>query len=163
MENYADWSELMALQKGAKLVSICSHMIQVREDLYRVGPSIYCVVDDFEVSHEDLSVISLMWAGDDGAALRAYFNDIEADSHLRGTPPPQLLPLDSLGGYESILAGVEGEKPGSAIEYASYRIMTDGVFVHKGIESGQAVYYFRSQGMDTAEVPYAILWKMKAV
>lgn len=49
------------------------------------------------------------------------------------------------------------------MEYASYRVMSDGAFVHKGLESASAVYYFRSHDIADDEMPYAILWKLFSV
>ena len=47
------------------------------------------------------------------------------------------------------------------MECASYRVMTDGAFIHKSLEHASAAYYFRSPEILSDELPFAIVWKCR--
>lgn len=67
------------------------------------------------------------------------------------------------GTYSQIKNALSSLGSEKFMEYASYRVMSDGAFVHKGLESSLAVYYFRLHDIVDDELPYAILWKLSSV
>ena len=161
-QDFNDWQKLINLPNRILLNDISKNATPVGDDLYQVGSSAYCIVDDPEAEHDDLTVISILWAGSQNSARRAYYNDIEADDLATLAPPDHIFPGIKYGwGYTDIVRelgrlGVKG-----LMELASYRVMTDGKFIHKSIEFDKAIYYFRSPDVADASPPYAILWKMK--
>lgn len=162
IQDSTEWQRLLTFPKGTPLNAIATNAVPLSEDLYQVGSSAYCIVDDPDVGHDHLTVISLLWACSENAARRAYFNDIEADDLAKCPPPDHVFPgVANGGGYADILHGLVELGVNGLMEHASYRIMTDGQFVHKSIEFDKAIYYFRSPDVADANPPYAILWKMK--
>ena len=59
--------------------------------------------------------------------------------------------------YGSIRDALRCLDPERILECASYRVMSDGAFVHKTLEGRRATYYFRSAEITESELPYAIL------
>jgi hypothetical protein len=100
-----------------------------------------------------------VWAESPGAARRALHNEIEADAPTLGkSPPAELLPRGSHGAYGEIVAAAKRAGK-SALEFAEYRIATDGAFVHRVVQCDRVSYYFRSHKDDATECPYAIALK----
>ena len=160
MDRQFDWNWLKALPKGTPLHSLGSSMLQLDADLYRIGIGQYCIGEPSEGNGEP-ALVSLLWATSDGAARRVYLNEIESDDLKNALPPRELLPLSADCSYLQIAKFLKASGARGISESASYRIMTDGLFIHKSISSNIAVYYFRSPEIVDDEHPYAILWKLK--
>ncbi|QLG88025.1 hypothetical protein HQ393_06990 [Chitinibacter bivalviorum] len=162
IKDSTEWERLVTLSKGILLNAIVANAVPLGDDLYQIGPSAYCIVDDPDVARDHLTVVSLLWACSASAARRAYYNDIEADDLVQRSPPDHVFPgIKDGSAYVDILRGLKGLGVNGLMEHASYRIVTDGKFVHKSIEFDKAIYYFRSPDIDDKNPPYAILWKMK--
>lgn len=112
---------------------------------------------------EKLRLPSLYWACSEPAFRRAYYRDVENDDMTVCQPPPELLPVGAGVTYSQIKNAISSAGSDKLMEYASYRVMSDGAFVHKGLESSLAVYYFRLHDIVDDELPYAILWKLSSV
>lgn len=97
------------------------------------------------------------------AFRRAYYRDVENDDMAVCRPPPELLPVGAGGTYSQIKNALSSLGSDKFMECASYRVMSDGAFVYKGLESSLAVYYFRLHDIVNDELPYAILWKLSSV
>lgn len=157
-----EWHRLLAVPKGELLNTIASDATSLGADLYQIGPESYCVVDDPDVDWNQLTVIGLLWACSANAARRAFYNEIEADDYAECSPPDHVFPGVYAGStYSDIVRTLAELRVNGLIEHASYRVMTDGRFVHSCIEFDKATYYFRSPEPAVADPPYAILWKMR--
>lgn len=137
------------------------HVLAMEDGAYKLSDNQYFLADVFsDEGEEKLRLLSLYWACSESAFRRAYYRDVESDDMAVCQPPPELLPAGAGATYSQIknaLSSLGGDK---LIEYASYRIMYDGAFVHKSLESSSAIYYFRLQDIVDDELPYAILWKL---
>ena len=92
---------------------------------------------------DDPLVTLAIWAPCDGAVLRVFEHDLEADSALCvGDPPPSLLPNHSAVRFGELKALI----PKTPLrESATYR-MTDGAFVARVLRNRPWEYYFRGIG-----------------
>ena len=135
--------------------------------VYKVDKGIYLNISSFrpgslaEDPHESF-VYGIIIAGSDGAVRRAWLRDIESDDGKTMNIPAEFLPF---GGavevtYGEILRGLKEKKPESLLETASYRIATDGRFIHRKIETEHFAFYFRKEKHDDSEPPYVILRKL---
>lgn len=104
-------------------------------------------------------VTGIFWAASEGAAHRALLMDIEADDSLIGDVPEYFLPNSAGPTYGEI---VEALRRGgdSYLETASYRIATDGLFVHRTIKNEQFTFFFRGPEYNNGEKPYAAIKKL---
>jgi hypothetical protein len=154
-----NWTRLRTIPQGILLSSLGLESSFLGSKLYRLAPAKYCLAE-LEDGGE-ATLISLLWASSDGAAKRVYLNDIESDDSSISMPPQELLPLSSALSYGEILEALKASDARGLMEHASYRIMSDGAFIHKAIESETTSYYFRSPELIEQEWPYAILWKLR--
>ncbi|MDR6234571.1 hypothetical protein [Pseudomonas oryzihabitans] len=154
-----DWSSLCA--SGVKFSSeILKVGIFLEDGVYKVSDSKYFLVDDFsDDEKKDLKVISVFWACSESSFRRAYFRDVENDDMAKSPPPVELIPSGADADYISIRNALKALDFKNFSEYASYRVMSDGAFVHKCLETQKFVYYFRSPEIVECEPPYAILLK----
>lgn len=138
------------------------------EDLFMFSEQVFY----FVVPHDRRCAVTadapfltcVIWAQSAGAARRAMNSAIEDDREMNGSWPPQeLLPKDGVLTYGDILRAVKSECPESVMETASYRVASDGAFIHKSISArlhdGRYEYYFRSPKIFDEERPYAVSFK----
>ncbi|MGK9416191.1 hypothetical protein ACSSUR_08545 [Pseudomonas cedrina] len=153
-----EWALLRELKKGDVLDVPDTSLLLMDEGVYKVSANQYCLADAINEDGQDkLRLLSVYWAASDAAFRRAYFRDIESDDGTVCLPPLELMPEGARATYMQIKRALE--TTGNVMEYATYRVMSDGAFVHKGLASLPAVYYFRSVDFLDDEIPYAILWK----
>lgn len=154
-----DWSSLCQIGVGST-VDILEGQHALEDGVYKISDSKYLLADTFfENGKVTSKLVSLYWACSEPALRRAYFRDVENDDMADCVPPVELLPLGSGTSYASIRSVLSDLESEWFLEYASYRVMSDGAFVHKCLEGRKAVYYFRLSEIMGDEVPYAILWK----
>lgn len=154
-----DWSLLCKLGVGS-IVDMLEGGIALEDGVYKISDSKYVLADNFfENGKEKIKLVSLFWACSEPAFRRAYFRDVENDDLAKCLPPVELLPSGSGMNYGSIRSVLSSLESDQFLEYASYRVMSDGAFVHKSLESRKAIYYFRSSDIIGDELPYAILWR----
>lgn len=158
--NISDWGFLSRMKSGTSIEALGGAEL-IAGDAYKISNSKYCLADVPHGTVGAAQLYSLFWASSDGAFRRAYFREIEKDDFFIGDPPIQLLPLAGSKTYDKILSGLKNNGARGIVEYASYRLATDGIFVHRAIECEFACYYFRSSSSALLELPYAILWKMQ--
>ena len=140
------------------------HALAMEDGAYKLSDNQYFLADVFfDDGEEKLRLLSLYWACSEPAFRRAYYRDVENDDMAVCRPPPELLPVGAGVGYSQIKNALSSLGSEKFMEYASYRVMSDGAFVHKGLESSLAVYYFRLHDIVDDELPYAILWKLSSV
>lgn len=153
------WTSLIDVLGGIRDESF------VGTSLYRVDDTIYLYLSKFRLeSSKDESigpyVSGILFAPDDGAAKRVSMSMIEEDLGRHLLPPAILYLRDSEFRYSDILSNLKRTHPKACQESASYRIATDGQFIHRKIETESCTYYFRSVVDDPSEPPYAILKKL---
>lgn len=154
-----DWSLLCKLGVGST-VDALEGGIALEDGVYKISDSKYLLADIFfEDGKEKIKLLSIFWACSEPAFRRAYFRDVENDDMAKCLPPVELLPSGSGMSYGSIRKVLSSLESDQFLEYASYRVMSDGAFVHKSLEGRKAIYYFRSSDIIEDELPYAILWK----
>ncbi|MCA5973951.1 MULTISPECIES: hypothetical protein [Pseudomonas] len=155
-----NWVSLCRMKAGEIIDVREASVLPMEDDAYKVSEEQYLLVD---ASSDDtdgkLCLLSFYWAASERAFRRAYYKDVEGDDNAEGMPPPELLPVGAGSTYSQIREALDFKGSQEFMEYASYRVMSDGAFVHKSLESSSAVYYFRSPTSIDNELPYAILWK----
>lgn len=157
-----EWALLRELKKGDALAVPEASLLLIDEGVYKVSANQYCLADAINEDGQDkLRLLSFYWVASDAAFRRAYFRDIERDDRAVCPPPLELMPEGARATYMQIKRALENA--GNVMEYAAYRVMSDGAFVHRSLESSSAVYHFRSLDLLGDEVPYAILWKCLGV
>ena len=132
------------------------------KSVYRLGGGIYFYLTEFgipEVVSEGPYLSGVLCAPDDGAVMRATARHIEGDTGVTLTPPTGFLPSEPVLEYGGILNWLRSMQPNVCQETASYRISSDGLFVHRTIETERYTFYFRGADNDSRERPYAILHK----
>lgn len=161
------WYDLLHLQKWCPLAQITYEYEVLDDNLCRFEDTKYFLRTPYTVRDGKITMVdggpflsALVWACGDGAVLRAVRQELEKDDGRVLTPPRELLPSDNVAGYGAILAGLRSNGAVGIIECASYRIATDGLFLHRTIMSNIADYHFRSREDRSDEVPYAIVWKL---
>jgi hypothetical protein len=163
-----DWNELVSLEEWISISRLDISFEELDESLLKISMNKYFVTSPFrgnclEEMEGGPFLTALLWACSDGAALRAYNMMIERDDMVTAMPPPILLPAEDANTYSAILICLKKKNLKSVIESATYRIISDGSFVHRSIECDLASYYFRSSEHDDQEEPYAILWKLNGL
>ncbi|WP_137936091.1 hypothetical protein [Chitinivorax sp. B] len=153
------WTSLKLL--SGKL-NICE---QIGERLYFVGSSTYLIVSNYKGKSLATDpgapfIVGVMWAADNGAALRATNFDIESDQGASGVVPKEFFPFGvdaTYGQVKKVLKSVLSEE---YLETAIYRIAKDGAFVHRSIESKSFAFFFREREARDDELPYAVIYKL---
>lgn len=154
-----DWPTLCKLRAGS-YVDFLKDATALEDGVYKISDAIYCLADSvLEAGAERIQWVSLFWACSEPAFRRVYFREIENDDKAECAPPVELLPSGAGMNYGSIRDALRCLDPERSLECASYRIMSDGAFVHKTLEGRRATYYFRSAEIIESELPYAILWR----
>lgn len=151
------WSSLHNSRTG-DIVSVREPRVLALEDgVYKISDDQYILADAFlDEGNEKHRLVSVYWASSEPGFRRAYSMDIENDDLAVRPPPTELLPVGADGTYAQIKNALA---EGSYMECASYRVMTDGAFIHKSLDSASASYYFRSPEILSDELPFAIVWK----
>ena len=159
-----EWSSLCKSKVG-DAVDVREQCVLTMDDgAYKISDNHYFLADAFsDEGEEKLRLLSLYWACSEPAFRRAYYRDVENDDMAVSQPPSELLPAGAGATYSQIKSALSSLGSDKVMEYASYRVMSDGAFVHKSLESSLAVYYFRLHDIFDDELPYAILWKFSSV
>ena len=161
-ENFQElsWEVLINIRHGTPFSKIFSSPIrQVTYNSFQISDNVFCIVDSSDPQAMPLNCF--VWAGSEGAAKRYFLRDVESDDGLTFTPPTALLPEGADGTYESIKAHLVKRDGDAPLESAAYRIMSDGMFVHRSMETKEWAYHFRGRkdkGVGARrESPYAIV------
>jgi hypothetical protein len=155
--NMLDCPRLCKLIIG-DFVDVLDRATALEDGVYKISDSKYFLADSlFEDGKEKIKLVSFFWACSEPAFRRAYFRNIENDDMDKCPPPVELLPTGAEMNYGSIRGALRSLDPDHFSEHASYRVMSDGAFIHKSLESLRAIYYFRSPQIIESERPYAIL------
>ncbi|UVM62198.1 hypothetical protein QMK47_04880 [Pseudomonas sp. P9_35] len=158
-----EWSSLCNLKVGEGVDTREQCVFVVEDGAYKISDDQYFLADIFlNEGKEELRLLSLYWASSEPAFRRAYYRDVESDDMAVRPPPSELLPMGAGGTYSQIKTSLSSPASERFMEYASYRVMSDGVFVHKCLENSSAVYYFRLPDIVEDELPYAILLKLSS-
>lgn len=161
--DYMEINDLISLKKLTPLSAAVGKIEPVAflgKSLYRLGGGIYFYLTKFGGSNSEGPFLSgLFCAPDDGAMMRVTAMDIDEDSGSILTPPSGFLPPEVAPQYGTILNWLKSMRPKVCQESASYRIASDGLFVHRTIETEKYTVYFRGANDDDHERPYAILYK----
>ncbi|WP_137936090.1 hypothetical protein [Chitinivorax sp. B] len=133
--------------------------------LYIAGENIYILVSPYKegclVSNPQAPFIAgILWACEPGAALRAITMEIEEDKGSVVPIPISFLPNSCLPTYGAIRDTLMEIMPNGCIEAGSYRIASDGAFVHRKLDSREYTFFFRNPKGGESEEPYAALYKL---
>ena len=154
-----EWSSLLSARTGDIVDVGAQCVVTLEEGVYKVSDEHYFLADAFlDEGKEKHGLLSVYWASSEPGFRRAYSMDIENDDLAVRPPPTELLPVGADGTYGQIKNALA---EGSFMECASYRVMTDGAFIHKSLENASASYYFRSLEILSDELPFAIVWKCR--
>ena len=136
-------------------------------EIYKVDDGVYLTVSSWrpDILEDDPSgpfVGSVILAASDGAIRRALLREIESDDGKALDVPAEFLPSGGAveATYGEILRGLKNDKSKACFETASYRIATDGLFIHRKIETERFAFFFRKPEHDDTEPPYAIIRKL---
>lgn len=158
-----EWERLLQLRRWTALDALGTPASHISDVLFRIGPCGYliCVPHGRDLRRVEGKrfITTLMWAESDGAARRAQLLDIEADEPKIVRPPDALL---SLGGAASYGAIVDYLRK-SAVRFqesASYRVGSDGAFVHRNILAPPYSFHFRGRDDIDKEDCYAIKYML---
>jgi hypothetical protein len=159
--------EAMSYKKGTPIASIVSDSTPeafVLKGMYRFAPGIYMTFSEympnsFKRNPEGLNLASLLLAPDDSAVMRVTKMDIEHDANALLEVPTAALPSGAAATYGEILKGLKRENGKGSLESAEYRLGSDGLFVHRTIQTGLVDYFFRGRAENDNEAPYAICYK----
>lgn len=155
------WSVLRELKAGDAFEAPRGVLSLIDEGVYKISDTQYCLADAGVGNEQNtLTLVSFFWTASEGAFRRAYFMDVEADDLATCAPPVELLPEGAGATYGQLKRAMA--LVSNVMEHASYRVMTDGAFVHKSLENSSATYHFRSTDIADDELPYAIVWKCRA-
>ena len=162
--------ELVLLPRGIPFSEVIKEPCQdafLSESAYRIADGVYLQISSFPLGslEEDPSgpfVYGIILAASDGAIRRAFLMEIESDDGKTLDVPAKFLPSGGAvaATYGEILRGIKNDKPKTCFETASYRIATDGRFIHRMIETERFAFFFRKPEHDDAEPPYAIIRKL---
>jgi hypothetical protein len=163
-----EWSELIKIPKWTSIHKLGLDLTKIEDDFYKLSENQYCLSAPYDsMSLEEAPggpfITSFLWACSEGAAKRVYLNEIESDDKVNVSPPHEILPSPEKKTYKEILNGLKELRCKSVMEHAGYRIVSDGAFIHRVIESEIASYFFRKSEHDSSEVPYAIQWNLVQV
>jgi hypothetical protein len=130
---------------------------EIDDGIYKIGDAyLFTVPHHQDISPSQEPVISqVIWSPSLGSLKRAYSHNLESDDGAAGEPPLEMRLKQDAVTYQTILAELKAQNL-KYMESATYRIMTDGKFVHKQIESKYYHAYFRSRHVEPEEKPYAI-------
>jgi hypothetical protein len=162
--------ELILLPRGIPFSEVVKEACPnafLSESAYRVGDGVYLQISSFPPGclEDDPSgpfVYGIALAASDGAIRRAFLMELESDDGKTLDVPAEFLPSEGAvaATYGEILRGLKSDKPKVCFETASYRIATDGRFIHRKIETERFTFFFRKQEHDDSEAPYAIIRKL---
>lgn len=163
--------KILALPKWTPLSAVVPSLNYgqlLGSSLFPIGSRCYLHLSVFknanlEKRKDGPSIIGVLWACDEGAAKRAIYREIEADSGVVMDVPKEFLPYDDCGPtYGDILSAEKLNNTAVLQESGSYRISTDGRFIHRIIETESAAYFFRHAEHELSEKPYAVIKKLSA-
>ncbi|MCZ4324659.1 hypothetical protein [Pseudomonas anguilliseptica] len=155
---YPKWSPL------AGVVEVIDQISFISANIYKLSDNLYLRLTPsnafFENGPDAPYVTAIIWAVSDGAVLRLSEAKIESDIGGVLEPPKEILPAVSEATYGEIISYFKNFPPKVCQEKASYRIATDGAFIHRVIETEGFLFAFRSPAHDSSEKPYAIIKKL---
>ena len=158
-----DWADLKSVPRWTRLSQVTTGAVSLGDDLFKVGPGKYLISVPYNRNLEeqggDRFITALVWAGTDGAAKRAILMQVEADQISNERPPAELLPPGEPVTYGEIVRELKGHA-GEYEETASYRIGSDGAFVHRHITTAAFSFHFRKREHDDSEPCYAIEYRL---
>jgi len=150
------WNELRK-HLGKGISTLPEMPVKVTDRIYQAGPAFLMTsntLKDFSPSDEPIITL-IIWAPSAGALKRAFNGDIESDDGISGIPPNEMLISPTANTWGTIKEQAK-ELGIKFLESASYRIMTDGAFIQKQLQSRTYRAYFRSRNTKFNEHPYVI-------
>jgi hypothetical protein len=162
------WDTLTSLRRWTPLRQVTKTTpVKLGDDLFKIdtGKYLVCVPykRDLTEGGGERFITSVLWARTDGAARRAALLQIEADQVIEGGPPPDLLLPGRPVSYGDIIRELKKDQTGEFGETASYRVATDGAFVHRSIVTESTSFHFRNPEHDDSEPCYAIEFRLPEI
>lgn len=165
-----EWDALKGLAAWTPLNAVHQSAEHLGGTLFRISPTQFLICppynERFERSPGTVGfVAAVLWAPYEGAARRALLLDVEADrpEHrplAEEPPPPGLLPPGAAGTYGGILSGLRGAGRERVLESATYRVASDGAFVHRTISAAPSTFFFRNRKDAADDRCYAIEYRL---
>jgi hypothetical protein len=159
-----NWHALAAIPAWTPLPSLHIAAHPISTSLFALGRNAYLYAVPYAQNLADSSegphVTFVAWAPSDGAALRAFEQQIESDDMAVSAPPARLLPSGTIPTYAAVRAAIRASHPNTIVESASYRIAKDGLLIHRVLCAGSVEYYFRNRS-GLSEAPYSIRWGLQ--
>ncbi len=142
------WTELKRTRRWTPLSQVSPQALRVSTGVYRHDPNAYLICMPYGADLVERPggpfVTALLWAADDGAAMRSQAMDIEEDYRADVVPPDEMLLAPGLRTYRAIMREVRSGRHGEFKEWADYRTAMDGRFVQRTVSVGAYHFHFRS-------------------
>ncbi len=146
MDKTFDWEFIKAAKLHVRLDLLDIELANVRDDLYRLGPQEYVIVNRYLLAKKpggNYFGVIFFWAPSVGTALRAAERDTSQDDGGTSQPPTSLLIDGWRWTHSDILAACANEQLGPF--RARPFVRTHGHFIGRVIHAGIFSYYFRDQ------------------
>ena len=139
----------MAIRCWTPLASVPGTCEALGAGLFRVGPAQYLVAlpseEHTRAGRAGPLVRIALWAPSDGAARRAFEMAVEADDSAQAAPPRALLLAGEPTTFGAVLEAARRVNDTPLVEWADYRIATDGAFVHRTVCAHPLYFHFRQR------------------
>jgi len=155
-----DWKKLKTYASWQPIRDLPWPVQDIGDGIFQAGPTAFVVTvpneQDFSLSNRGPIVTLAIWAESVGAARRAFSGNVDADSVVPGSVPPDDMLLSSgHSTYSAILADACELEPRSALlETASYN--SKGRFIHAQIIAQGFEFMFRDPRLPPQMRPYVI-------
>jgi hypothetical protein len=165
----ASWGDLKSLRAWTPLTALPHPSQHLGGTLFQLAGRQYLICPAANERFERPPgipgfVVGLLWAQSEGAARRAILKAVDADPPdlrpLPEPPPAELLLPGSGDTYGSIVTHLRAQRPTKFIESATYRVGTDGAFVHRTIGAAPFTFFFRNRKGDDDDRCYAIEYRL---
>jgi hypothetical protein len=163
------WAELRRLPAWTPLTALPWLATPVDGPLFQLSTTQYLLCPPYDEKFQRAPnvpgfVAALLWAPHEGAARRVTLLSVEADDPLsrpavEPPPPREMLLCSECDTYGAIVSHLEAAHS-AFTETATYRIASDGAFVHRTLNALSLTFFFRSRKESDDERCYAIQYRL---
>jgi hypothetical protein len=165
----ASWADLKNIPAWTPLTSLEHSTRHLGGILFGLSTTQYLICPPSNERFEQQAgipgfVAALLWAEYEGAARRAILMDLEADKPesrpLPELPPVELLLAGAGDTYGRIVDELRTGRHGRFLESATFRVASDGAFIHRNIAAAPFTFFFRGRKDDDHDRCYAIEYRL---